>query len=113
MIIEVTHNTHLINGLRVKILIDINVLTPYKIVLDFDSKKLLINIYFFETDIDVYHKDTRIAKKIKIAKYIIIPPYSIIEVPVKYSLLPKNREYFFEPALISVFAYIVDTLSFV
>ena len=111
--IEVTHDVYLVNELKVKILIGINVLTFYKIILDFDSKKLLINIYFFKSNIGVCYKDTRITRKIKAVKYIIILSYSIGEVSVRYIFLLKNREYLFELALINIFVHVVDTLSFV
>ncbi len=111
--VEVTHNVYLVNGLKVKILIGINIFISYKIILDFDSKKLLINTYFFKMNIGVYHKGIRITRKIKIIKYIIILSYLTGEVSVRYIFLLKDREYFFELALIDIFVYVVDILSFV
>ena len=106
---------HIVNNLKIKLLLNINVINSKKILVDMNQQKLIIkNCQKFIVKLKITIKDNvKIRRVIWTKKKFVIQTNSMICVSMKIrekSLFDKN--YFFESYLTNVYVYVVDLILF-
>ena len=87
---------HLINELKLNLLIRNDIFKPQKIIIDYDRETVTFGCCKdVITFVDVRTKNSFNAKRtIKTKSFVIIPPFTILKIPIIYkSSIPINSEY--------------------
>ena len=110
--IEIITKIHLIYNLKIKLLIDINVLDSEKMNISFHNSFLIINSKNeWETSIHIHAKNnTYVHQKIQAFKKQIILSYSLLTVLIKFkSALSTDWDFLFTSIYSDVYAHLIDT----
>jgi len=98
VLMELEMEIHLVKGLQCRMLIGVDMLTPYAMSLDFDKRSLNWAAEGVSTDIRVKSANVPTPKRrVKVRERVIIPPYSYRAVPVTFTRFPHEREVNFLP----------------
>ena len=109
--------THIINNLKINILLEIDILAPEKILLNFKNKIIIIDFYNTEIDVTITPKSTYFYKPLFYQSRITILTYGSAKILIEiHKSLPNNKNYIFKSKYnrASLFTSIVNTnLSFI
>jgi hypothetical protein len=111
-LIDITAEIHVVNILKLKILISIDIVNIKKIFIDFRIRTLAINIIpEFSTNIRTIRKNIKIIKIIvNSRKKEIIPPNTIKKIPIRMrKKLNNNRDFLFLSKYPNAIYYIMDS----
>jgi len=115
---HIRREVHLVDNLKAKMLVGMDILAPEKMSLDLGSEQLFVrSCGDFVAPIQVTAKDNiNVRRTVRNEKRIVIPPQSTTRIPVQLrtSAPLPDRDYMFEPSFPGVYAHLVDaTLPFV
>ena len=107
-------DVHIVDGLKAKLLIEMEIIGPERIILDIPQRVAIIRSCK-DTRIPITvttRTSQRVKQAIKTNNDITIPPHSHMMIPVQQPDLPNDRDLLFEPVNhsdgIAVYAHIVD-----
>ena len=108
---------HLVNNLKAKFLVGIDILAPERISLDLSNERMTIrSCKGLVAKVQITAKDNvRVRRIVRTEKKVVIPPNSVLKIPVSVrgERLP-DRDYIFEPTREGVYTHVVDsTVPFV
>ena len=98
MLTYLRRKLHIIDNLRVKILIENNIIESKEIVINVINKKARINNYSITINIIARSRDEFIRRKIYIKVFIFVSPHSEIMLLIKKISLLNDRDFLFELA---------------
>ena len=114
---EITREIHIVDDLKAGILIELDIITPERININFTTQSIKIDSYRgIKVPIDSRARSEPIKRTVKSSSRIVLPARTTIPVPIAYtSELPQNRDLLFKPKYSlqlghagGVYAYIVD-----
>jgi hypothetical protein len=109
---EITAEIHIVNILKLKMLIAINIVNIEKIFIDFRNRTLIIGIISeFNMNIRAIRKNIKIIKiVVNFRKKEIIPPNIIKEIPIRMrKKLNNNRDFLFLSEYLNAICHIVNS----
>ncbi len=112
-LIEIIAEVHIVDHLKTKILIDIDLIDTEEMIIDFIHRSLTFgDVLNFRTDIHVHAKDNvKIQRIIKVAKDAVFPSRSVIEMSIKMKEdsepLTNNRDYLFKSDRSGAYYYLI------
>jgi len=87
-----------VKGLQYRMLIGVDMLTPYAMSLDFERDTLNWSTEGVSTDIRVKSANASTPKRrVKVRERVIVAPFSYRSVPVTFKLFPHHQEVDFLP----------------
>ena len=98
MLIYLYRELHIVDNLRVKMLIENNIIGPKEIVINIVNKKVRINSYSITINIIARSRGEFIRRKIYIKASIFVSSYSEIMLLIKGISLSNDRDFLFELA---------------
>ena len=107
----VKQEVHVVNGLKAKVLISTDILTPEGIdTMPLLRKAVLGSCDNLELEMNVQPLGLRVKCVVHSKGSIMIPANSQVAVPVHHTTLPNNRDFIFEPgeSPVSLFASVTD-----
>ncbi len=117
VITHLRRETHIIDNLKINILLKIDTLALEKILLNFKDKTTIIDSYNIKIDVIITPKSIRLRKPLFYQSRITIPVYGSTKILIEvYKFLLNNKDYIFEPKYNRIFFFIsvVDAnLSFI
>ena len=112
MLTYLRRELHIVDNLRVKILIKNNIIKSKEIVINIVNKKARINSYSITINIIARFKDDFVRRKIFIKLSIFVSSYSEIMLLIKKINLSNNRDFLFKSAQTNtnliIFAYLIN-----
>lgn len=97
---QLQHAIHIVDDLRAKVLIGMDILGPEEVVMDIGRRKMRFpQCGQIVAPLTITPKSTegRVDRLVRSAKRIIVPPFSIKGILVNTKPLPANRDYLFQP----------------
>lgn len=110
----IQRDVHVVEGMKAKILIGMDIIGPEKITLDIPRQIAVVSsCRGAKIPIAVIPRsEQRIARSIKSSDDITIPPYAHATIPIQQQHLPDDRDLLFEPVAytngIAVYTHIID-----
>ena len=117
VITHLRREAHIVDNLKINILLGVDILAPEKILLNFKDRTIMIGSYNTEIDVTIILKFVRFRKSLFCQSRITIPAYGSVRIPVEvHKFLLNDRDYVFEFKYnrVSLFTSVVDVnLSFI
>ena len=108
----ITRKAHVVENLKAKMLIGMNIMGPESMDISVAKKEVYIGSCKTSSPINITARGQNIQRAVHAQRSIVIPPNSQIAVPVQFALIPESRDFLFEPAKgmarVALFAHIVD-----
>jgi len=110
VVIYIRQKIYVVNYLKIKMLLEINIIIFKRIIVNLNSKKLTINnCRELIVNLEVTTRDnTRVYKVLKTSKLIIINANIIIKIFICLLQFLINKDYLFDSILVNAYTYIVD-----
>ena len=122
-IAKIQREVHIVEDLKVNILIGVDILAPERMLVDLDTRPVTIRTCRNLTaSITIMTRDNPNTQRLVRAKtHTVVPPFSYLQVSVKVKDFPKDRDFIFEPGYDNnlgekggLYTHVVDVaLSFV
>ena len=104
---------HLVEELKANFLVGTDILGPEQISIDLGKKEAHIGSCGVTIPIDIGSRNTTpaVQRVVHLRKTTMIPPHSILSVPIRCLGVPKDRDYIFEPDDVnfSLYAHLVNS----
>ena len=97
VLMELEMEVHLVKGLQCRMLIGVDMLTPYAMSLDFDKRSLNWTAEGTSAEIRVKADAPVQKRRVKVRERVIIPPFSYRSVPVTFKHFSHEQEVNFLP----------------
>ena len=114
---QITREIYIVDNLKADMLINSNILTPKRIIIDFDTQLIIINSYRSITiSMNSRARSNSIKRTIKTFSRVVLSPHFVTSVPVAYAdELSQDRNLLFKSQCFlplkhanEIYAYIVD-----
>ena len=96
---KIQREVHIVEDLKVNVLVGIDILAPERMLVDLDTRTVKIRtcggLLAPITVATRYNPNTR--RVVRAKGRTVLPPYSYLQVPVKFKDLPGDRDFIFEP----------------
>ena len=96
---QITRKIYIVNNLKANMLINSNILTPKRIIIDFDTQLIIINSYRSITiPINSRARSNSIKRTIKTSSRIVLSPHFVTPISITYvGELSPDRNLLFKP----------------
>ncbi len=104
---------HVVDNLKAKLLLEVDILTPEGMRLDFQERRLIIHsCKSLNTPLSITARDNvRLRRSVRTKKRQLVAPHSVTHISIKLKDIPEDRDFDFEPQYPGTYAHIIDAES--
>jgi hypothetical protein len=112
VLVELSLEMHLVQGLTCHMLIGVDMLKPYGISLDFNTSLLRIPSCDASSPIRTRSLEDPIRRRVQVKERTVVPPYSRFAVPISFKPFTHDRDVNFLPKYSQNMAYVAHSGAF-